>query len=120
MISAVPHVKAGRVRGLALLTPKRVSGLPDVEAVGETLPGFDASIWHGVLVPRGTPAAIIRRLNGEINALLRDKAIAGRMASRGAEVVGGTPQQFAALIKSDTDKYAKLLKAVGMAGSVSR
>jgi len=120
MISAVPHVKAGRVRGLALLTPKRVGGLPDVEAVGDSLPGFDASIWHGVLAPRGTPAAVVRRLNGEINALLRDQAIAGRMAARGAEVVGGTPQQFAALIKSDTDKYAKLLKAVGMAGSVSR
>jgi tripartite-type tricarboxylate transporter receptor subunit TctC len=120
MISAVPHVKAGRVRGLALLTPKRVSGLPDVEAVGETLPGFDASIWHGVLVPRGTPAVIMKRLNSEINALLREKSIAGQMASRGAEVVGGTPEQFAALIKSDTEKYAKLLKEVGMAGSVSR
>lgn len=120
MVAALPHVKAGRVRGLALLTPKRASGLPEVEAVGETLPGFDASIWHGVLVPRGTPAAIVKRLNSEINALLREQGIAGQMASSGAEVVGGTPEQFAALIKSDTQKYAKLLKAVGMAGSVSR
>ena len=120
MVSAVQHVKAGRVRGLALLTPKRVRGLPDVEAVGETLPGFDASIWHGVLVPRGTPAAVVRRLNSEINALLREPGIADRMAGRGAEAVGGTPEQFAALIKSDTAKYAKLLKAVGMAGSVKR
>ncbi len=120
MISAVPHMKAGRVRALALLTPKRVSGLPDVEAVGETLPGFDASIWHGVLVPRGTPAAIVQRLNREINELLRVREVADRMTTRGAEVVGGTPEQFAALIKSDTVKYAKLLKAVGMAGSVKR
>jgi len=120
MVSALPHLKAGRVRGLALLTPKRVKALPDVEAMGETLPGFDASIWHGVLVPRGTPAAIVQRLNREINELLRVKEIAGRMASRGAETVGGTPAQFAALIKSDTVKYAKLLKSVGMAGSVSR
>ncbi len=120
MISAVPHMKAGRVRALALLTPKRVSGLPDVEAVGETLPGFDASIWHGVLVPRGTPAAIVQRLNREINELLRVREVADRMTTRGAEVVGGTPEQFAALIKSDTVKYAKLLQAVGMAGSVKR
>lgn len=120
MVSAIQHVKAGRVRGLALLTPQRVRGLPDVEAMGETLPGFDASIWHGVLVPRGTPAAIVQRLNSEISGLLQDRNIADRMAGSGAEVVGGTPKQFEALIRSDTAKYAKLLKAVGMAGSVSR
>lgn len=120
MIAAMPHVKAGRIRALAVMTPKRVKGAPDVEAVGETLPGFDASIWHGVLVPRGTPAAIVRRLNRELNELLRTPEVAERMESRGAEVVGGTPEQFAALIKSDTVKYAKLLKDVGMAGSVNR
>jgi tripartite-type tricarboxylate transporter receptor subunit TctC len=120
MISALPHVKAGRVRGLAVMAPKRVHGASDIEAMGETLPGFDASIWHGVIVPRGTSAAIVKRLNSEINALLREKEISGRMAARGAQTVGGTPEQFAALIKSDTAKYAKLLKAVGMAGSVKR
>ncbi len=120
MISAMPHVNAGRIRALAALTPKRVKGAPDVEAVGETIPGFDASIWHGVLVPRGTPAAIVRRLNHELNTVLRTPEMAERMAARGAEVVGGKPEQFAALIKSDTVKYAKLLKTVGMAGSVSR
>ena len=73
-----------------------------------------------VLVPRGTPAAIVQRLNREINAVLQTPEMTERMASRGAEVVGGTPQQFAALIKSETGKYAKLLKQVGMAGSVSR
>jgi len=120
MIAAMPHVKAGRIRALAAMTPKRVPGVPDVAAVGETLPGFDASIWHGVLVPRGTPAAIVRRLNQELNAVLRTPETVQRMAARGAEVVGGTPEQFAALIKSDTVKYAKLLKAAGMAGSVQQ
>ncbi|MBS1217563.1 MAG: transporter [Proteobacteria bacterium] len=120
MISALPHVKAGRVRGLAVMAPQRVRGLSDVEAMGETLPGFDASIWHGVLAPRGTPAAIVQRLNRDLNDVLRLPEIADRMARQGAETVGGTPEQFAALIKSDTAKYAKLLQAVGMAGSIKR
>lgn len=118
MISALPHVKAGRIRGLAMMSAKRVKGLPEVEAMGETLPGFDASIWHGVLVPRGTPVAIVQRLNRDLNEVLRLPEIASRMALQGAETVGGTPEQFAALIRSDTAKYAKLLKAAGMAGSV--
>ena len=120
MISALPHVKAGRVRGLAIMAAQRVKGLPGVEAMGETLPGFDASIWHGVLVPRGTPAAIVQRLNRELNDVLRLPEVANRMATQGAEPVGGTPAQFAALIKSDTAKYAKLLKTIGLAGSASR
>ena len=103
-----------------MMAPQRVKGLPGVEAMGETLPGFDASIWHGVLVPRGTPAAIVQRLNRDLNDVLRLPEIADRMARQGAETVGGTPQQFAALIKSDTAKYAKLLQAVGMAGSIKR
>jgi tripartite-type tricarboxylate transporter receptor subunit TctC len=120
MISALPHVKAGRVRALAMMASQRVKGLPDVPAMGETLPGFDASIWHGVLVPRDTPAAIVQRLNRELNEVLRLPEVANRMATQGAEPVGGTPAQFAALIKSDTAKYAKLLKTIGLAGSASR
>ena len=120
MIAAMPHVRGGRVRALAVLTPKRVQGLPDVEAMGETLPGFDASLWHGVLVPRGTPVAIVQLLNRELNEVLRRPEVADRMATQGAEAVGGTPVQFAALIRSDTAKYAKLLKDVGLARSVSQ
>ncbi len=120
MIAAMPHVRGGRVRALAVMTPKRVKGLPDVEAMGETLPGFDASLWHGVLVPRGTPAAIVQLLNRELNEVLRRSDVADRMATQGAEAVGGTPAQFAALIRSDTAKYAKLLKDVGLARSVSQ
>jgi tripartite-type tricarboxylate transporter receptor subunit TctC len=103
-----------------MMAPKRVQGLPEVAAIGETLPGFDASIWHGVLVPRGTPAAIVQRLNRELNDVLRLPEVASRMATQGAEPVGGTPAQFDALIKSDTTKYAKLLKTIGLAGTVSQ
>ncbi len=120
MIAALPHVRGGRIRALAVMTPKRVQGFPDVEAMGETLPGFDASLWHGVLVPRGTPAAIVQRLNRDINEVLRLPEVGERMASQGAEVIGGTAEAFAALIRSDTAKYAKLLKEVGLARSVSQ
>ncbi len=120
MIAAIPHVRGGRVRALAVMTPKRLKGFPDVEAMGETLPDFDASLWHGVLVPRGTPAAIVQRLGRELNDILRLPQVAERMATQGAEAVGGTPAQFAALIKSDTAKYAKLLKTIGLAGTANR
>jgi len=120
MIAAMPHVRGGRVRALAVMTPKRVKGLPEVEAMGETLRGFDARIWHGVVVPRGTPAAIVQRLNRDINEVLRLSEMGERMASQGAEVVGGTPDDFTALIRSDTAKYAKLLQDLGLARSVSQ
>lgn len=120
MIAAMPHVRGGRVRALAVMTPKRVKGLPDVEAMGETLPGFDASLWHGVLLPKGVPAAIVQRLNRDLNEVLRLTEVGERMTSQGAEVVGGTPDVFAALIRADTAKYAKLLKDLGLARSVSQ
>jgi len=120
MIAAMPHVRGGRVRALAVMTPKRVKGLPEVEAMGETLPGFDASLWHGVLVPRGTPAAIVQRLNRDFNEVLRLPEMGERMASQGAEVAGGTTDAFAALIRSDAAKYAKLLTDLGLARSVSQ
>ncbi|MBY0268950.1 MAG: tripartite tricarboxylate transporter substrate binding protein [Burkholderiales bacterium] len=120
MIAAMPQVRGGRVRALAVMTPKRVKGFPDIEAMGETLPGFDASLWHGVLVPRRTPAAIVHILNRELNEVLRRPEVTDRMATQGAEAAGGTPAQFAALIRSDAVKYAKLLKDAGLARSVSQ
>lgn len=120
MIGAMPHVTSGRVRALAVMSAKRVKGLPDVPTVGETVKGFESSIWHGVLVPKGVSAAIVRQLNRELNAVLQLPEIGERMAAQGAEPVGGKPEEFAALIKSDTAKYANLLKQIGMAGSVNR
>ncbi len=120
MIGAMPHVTSGRVRALAVMSAKRVKGLPDVPTVAETVKGFESSIWHGVLVPKGVSAAIVRLLNRELNAVLQLPEIGERMAAQGAEPMGGKPEEFAALIKSDTAKYASLLKQIGMAGSVNR
>ncbi len=120
MIAAMPHVKSGRVRALAVMTEKRVQGLPEVPTAGETVKGFESSIWHGVLMPKGVPAAIVRQVNREINEVLKMAEVRERMATQGAEPAGGSPEEFAAWIRSDTAKYSKLLKHIGMAGSENR
>ena len=117
MISEIGHVKAGRLRAVAVAGTKRTPALPDVPTIGETLAGFDASVWHGVVVPKGVPAAIIRKLNAGFNAALNDPQVRERMHNSGVEPAGGTPEAFAALIRSTRTTYEKLLKQVGMAGS---
>jgi len=117
MISEIGHVKAGRLRAVAVAGTKRTPALPDVPTIGETLAGFDASVWHGVVVPKGVPAAIIRKLNAGFNAALNDSQVRERMRDSGVEPAGGTPEAFAALIRSTRTTYEKLLKQVGMAGS---
>ncbi|MEK6592253.1 MAG: tripartite tricarboxylate transporter substrate binding protein [Pseudomonadota bacterium] len=120
LIAALPHVKSGRIRAMAVTTERRVKGLPEVPTIAESLPGYESSIWHGVVVPRGVPVAVVNRLNREIGEILKIPEVQSRLDSQGAEPVGGTPGKFAALIKSDTAKYAKLLRDVGLAGSARR
>lgn len=120
MIAAMPHVKSGRVRALAVTTAKRTRGLPDVPSISETLRGYDSSIWHGVLVPKGVTAAIVRQLNRGIGAVLELPEVSERMATQGAEPVGGSPDAFGVLIKAETVKYSKLLKDIGLARSVNQ
>ncbi len=120
MIAAIPHVKAGRVRALAVMGNKRVQGMPELPSAGETVKGYESSIWHGVLMPKGVPPAILRQVNREINELLKMPEVRERMAAQGAEVVGGSPEEFAAWIRTDTAKYSKLLKQIGMAGSANQ
>ena len=117
MIAAMPHVKSGRVRALAVMSQKRVPGMPDLPTAGETVKGYETSIWHGVLMPKGVPQAILRQVNREINELLKLPEVRERMAGQGAETVGGSPEEFAAWIKADTEKYSKLLKQIGLAGT---
>ena len=117
MIAALPHVKSGRVRAMAVMSQKRVQGMPDLPTAGETVKGYESSIWHGVLMPKGVPPAILRQVNREINELLKLPEVRERMAGQGAETVGGSPEDFAAWIKADTEKYSKLLKQIGLAGT---
>ena len=114
MISALPFVRAGRLKALAVTTAKRVAGLPDVPAIAETVPGYESSIWHGVLAPAGTPRPIVARLNAEIVAILALPEVKERFEREGAEPVGSAPEAFGTFIKSEIQKYAKLIRAAGI------
>jgi len=115
MPSALPHISAGRVRVLAIGSPKRSPALPDVPTVAESgLPGFDIAAWNGILAPAGTPPAVVARLNAEIVKMVKDPAIKEHAASQGAELTADTPQEFAAYIKAQIARYAQVVKATGM------
>jgi tripartite-type tricarboxylate transporter receptor subunit TctC len=107
----LPHIKAGKLRAIAVTTAKRSSALPDTPTLDELgLKGFDIGTWFGVLAPAATPREVVARLNTEIVKILQSADFKQRMAEIGAETVGNTPEQMAAQIKSDTEKFAKLVK----------
>jgi tripartite-type tricarboxylate transporter receptor subunit TctC len=113
--TAIPYIKAGRLRGLGVTTAKRTQALPDVPSIAEAgLPGYEATQWFGVLAPAGTPRAIIDRLHQELSRAVRSPDVKERLTSEGAEIVGGTPEEFAAYIKSETDKWTKVIKSAGI------
>jgi tripartite-type tricarboxylate transporter receptor subunit TctC len=114
MPPALPHVKDGKLRALAVTSAKRSPAMPELPTVDEAaLHGFEANTWHGVLVPAGTPPPIIARLNREIVAILHLPDVVERLSGQGAEPVGGTPEEFAAYIKSETLKWAKVVRESG-------
>ncbi|NVO12632.1 MAG: tripartite tricarboxylate transporter substrate binding protein [Rhodoplanes sp.] len=115
-ISAIKgHVKSGAVRAVAVSTAKRSAALPDVPTAAEQgLTGYDANTNGGILAPAGTPKPIIARLNAEINAILKMPDIAAKLEGAGIEVQGGSPEDYAALIKSDLVKWGKVVKEAGI------
>jgi tripartite-type tricarboxylate transporter receptor subunit TctC len=108
-----PHVKAGRLRGLGVTSPKRSPSFPELPAISETVPGYEVINWFGVLAPASTPRAIVTRLNSEINAALASPDLRSRLLAQGADPAGGTPEEFAMLIKRDVVKWAKVVKVSG-------
>jgi tripartite-type tricarboxylate transporter receptor subunit TctC len=109
--ASLPHIQRGAVRVLGVTTATRCDALPDVPAIGETVPGFEVSGWLGIGVRTGTPAEIVEKLNREINAGLAAPAIKAHLADLGAAPMQLTPVQFAAFIAAETDKWAKVIKA---------
>jgi tripartite-type tricarboxylate transporter receptor subunit TctC len=107
----LPHIKAGKLRAIAVTTAKRSSALPDTPTLDELgLKGFDIGTWFGVLAPAATPREVVVKLNTEIVKILQSPDFKQRMADIGAEVVGNAPEQMAAQIRNDTEKFAKLVK----------
>ena len=114
MPPALPHVTAGRLRALAVASLRRSPAAPELPTLDETaLPGFEATTWHGVMVPAGTPSAIVAKLHDDIVAVLRTPEIAERLSSQGAEAIGNTPEEFASYIRSETAKWAKVVRESG-------
>ena len=112
VITSVPQIRAGKLRAFAVSSLKRASSLPDVPTMDEAgITGFDISQWQGVLAPGGTPGAIVSRLNAEIVKAMRTPEMHERMITKGGnEIVTGTPEDLAALIRSDLQKYARLVR----------
>ena len=113
--TGMPHLKAGRVRALGVTTSTRTDSLPDVPSIAEAgLPGFEATQWFGVLAPAATPRPIIDRLHKDVVAALRAPDIKQHLAGEGAQIVASTPEQFGAYIRSETEKWARVVKAAGI------
>ena len=108
------HAKAGRVRAVAHTGAKPIAAFPDLPAVADTLPGFEAYEWNGVLVPAGVPASIVERLSEGLNAAIRDSAVAERLAGLNVETAANTPAEFAAFLDAETEKWGRLVRAAGI------
>ena len=114
LLVAIEHIRRGRLRALAVTTTTRSDALPGIPTVGEFVPGYEASAFWGVGVPRNTSAEIIDRLNKEINAGLSDPKLRGRLAEGGGAALPGSPADFGRFISDETDKWAKVIKVAGI------
>jgi tripartite-type tricarboxylate transporter receptor subunit TctC len=112
--ASLGYIRAGKLRALAVTTAKRQRVLPDVPAVDEFLPGYEASGWYGIVVPKGTPPEIVEKLNKEINAALADAKLKERLADLGCAVFAGSPADFGKFIVDETEKWAKVIRAAGI------
>ncbi|TMK00408.1 MAG: tripartite tricarboxylate transporter substrate binding protein [Alphaproteobacteria bacterium] len=114
MPPSLPHIRSGKLRALAVTTAMRSDALPDVPTVAETVPGYEASAFYGMGVPKGTPPEIIDKLNNEINAALADPNVKARLADLGGMLIAGSPADFGKLVAAETEKWAKVIKDGGV------
>jgi tripartite-type tricarboxylate transporter receptor subunit TctC len=107
---AIPQVKAGRIKALAIGSAKRIEQLPGTPTVAETLPGFSAQSWVGMLVPAGTPRELVARYSAEARRALAEPEVRGKLAAQGFEVVGSSPEEFLAFARAESEKWAKVIR----------
>jgi tripartite-type tricarboxylate transporter receptor subunit TctC len=110
---ALPHVKAGKLRAIALTSLRRSPSLPDLPTIAESYPGFYADAWSGLFAPKGTPQPVVDKLSAEVQRILRLPEVREKLAALGAEPVGSTQAEFAAHVKKEIDKWAKVVKTSG-------
>ena len=113
LFSSLPHIKTGKLKPIAVAGAKRAANTPDIPTIAETLPGFNVHSVNGVIVPSATPRAIVSRISADFVAALKFPDLRARMAEIGLEPVGTTPEQFDAMIRSDIEKWAKVVKFSG-------
>jgi len=113
--AAIPHIKGGRVRALAVSTPKRNSQLPDVPTTGEAgVQSADAPLWFGIWAPAGTPKDIVAKINADTRKALADPAVRDRLSNLGNDTMDMSPEEFAKFVRSEHDEYARVIKAAGI------
>jgi tripartite-type tricarboxylate transporter receptor subunit TctC len=114
-VEVIVHIRSGRLRALAVGSNKRVPLLPEVPTVAEAgLPGYEATVWWGLVAPAGTPREVVEKLNAETNKALADPAVASKLSELGVVITGGNPQRFAAFIEAQTDLWSGVIKAAGI------
>ena len=114
-ITAIPQMKAGKLRGLAVTSSRRATAIPDLPTMAEAgLPGYEVVGWNGILAPAGTPPEIIRKLNAEVVRILNLPEMRARLAAEAVEPIGNSPEEFAIVIQADVAKWAKVVKEAGM------
>jgi tripartite-type tricarboxylate transporter receptor subunit TctC len=111
--SSIAHIKAGKLRALAVTSEQREPALPNLPTVGETVPGFEATAWFGIGMPKGTPRDVIDKVNAEINRALADPKMRERLAELGGKPIGGTPEDFGKVIAAETAKWEKVVISSG-------
>ncbi|HXW29271.1 MAG TPA: tripartite tricarboxylate transporter substrate binding protein [Xanthobacteraceae bacterium] len=112
--TSIQYIRAGMLRALAVTTARRCDALPDVPAVGESVPGYEASVWYGIGAPRNTPAEVIDKINKEINAVAADAAVKARLAGFGIDPMPMTPAEFARRIAEETEKWGEIIRTANI------
>jgi tripartite-type tricarboxylate transporter receptor subunit TctC len=113
MLSAMPHVKSGRLRAVAVTSSKRSAAVPQLPTIAETVPGYEASGWYGTFAPAATPRELVAKINGDMNRVMRLPDVAQRLSGDGVEAVGTTPEQFGSYLRQEIAKWGKIVKASG-------
>jgi tripartite-type tricarboxylate transporter receptor subunit TctC len=111
---SIEHIKAGRLRALGVTAAKRSDALPDVPTIGETVPGYEVSVWNGIVAPKGTPSEVIDTLNRAVNAVLAEPRLKARFAELGGAPMPMTPDEFGRLEAAETEKWAKVIRAANI------
>ena len=111
--SSAPFIRSGHIRGLAVTSAQRDASFPDLPTVGETVPGYEATAWFGIGMPKGTPREIVEKVNAEVNRALADPKMRERLAQLGGTPIAGTPEDFGNVIRAETEKWAKVVISSG-------